>query len=146
LEFFGKYYLSFNTTDKQTGIDQYAVMEQLVSEFGTFSWAGADAPWVTTRSPHTLDDQSLNSVLRVSALDQAVHEYVATLIPDETMRTISAEQMRTYGVFAVIGFIMLCCFAIVISVLVSRIRKKKSNSKVDEEEIIDEDNTKEYEN
>ncbi len=90
-----KYYIVFNTSDKETGIDHYEVMEEPLTQFGSFQWGRADAPWVRARSPYILADQSLNSIIRVKALDKAGNEYIATLIPDETMRTLSHSQITT---------------------------------------------------
>jgi hypothetical protein len=86
--FGGKYFIVFNTTDKETGIDHYEVLEEPLTELGDFSWGGADVPWITTRSPYTLEDQSLNSTIYVKAIDKAGNEYVAKLIPGEDARGI----------------------------------------------------------
>lgn len=137
LAFSGKYYISFNTTDKQTGIDQYQVMEQPLSEFGTFSWGRADAPWIVTRSPYVLKDQSLNSVIRVRAIDKAGNEYIATLLPEESMRTLSREQLATFATFGVIGLIILFCFGIIFSVARKQLKKRK---KLKAEETNEENN------
>lgn len=90
LTFAGKHYIVFNTADKQTGIDAYYVMEEPLSELGLFQWGRADAPWIQTRSPYVLKDQTLSSVIRVKAVDKAGNEYVATLVPDESQRSITA--------------------------------------------------------
>lgn len=127
LDFSGKYYISFNTLDKQTGIDQYQVMEQPIEQFGTFTWGRADAPWITARSPYVLDDQSLNSIIRVRALDKAGNEYIATLLPDESMRTLSHMQITTFAVFGLITLIVLGCFGIIISFVLTRLKRKKNS-------------------
>jgi hypothetical protein len=105
--FGGKYFIVFNTTDKQTGIDQYQVMEEPVSKVGSFEWGRADAPWITIRSPYVLEDQSLNSVIRVKAIDKAGNEYIATLIPDESMQSFSLTQMIVIGAGLVIILLLL---------------------------------------
>ncbi len=104
--FGGKHFIVFNTTDKQTGIDQYQVMEERLSGRFTFDWGRADAPWITTRSPYVLKDQSLNSIIRVRALDKAGNEYIATLVPEENLRRLSSD---SYIFFAVVGFVGLVC-------------------------------------
>lgn len=96
--FSGKYYIVFNTSDKQTGIDHYEVIEEPMSQFGAFQWGRADAPWITTRSPYVLKDQSLNSIVRVKAVDKAGNERIANLLPDESMRTMSYSQIITIAV------------------------------------------------
>lgn len=89
----GRYYITFNTTDKQTGIDRYEVMEEPLSNFSSFTWGGANAPWIQARSPHVLKDQSLNSLIRVKAVDKAGNEYIATYVPDEALRTVPLVQV-----------------------------------------------------
>jgi len=55
----GKYYVTFNTTDKQTGIDHYEVMEEPLTQMGTFQWGRADAPWLKPdhANVYVLEDQ-----------------------------------------------------------------------------------------
>jgi len=102
--FSDRYYISFNTTDKQTGIDRYEVMEEPVSQAGSFNWGRADAPWLPAVSPYILTDQSLNSIIRVKATDKAGNEYIATIIPDEDLRTLSRDQIMSYVLY---GFTLL---------------------------------------
>ena len=94
------YYIVFNTTDKETGIDRYEVMEEPLAQAGLFLWGRADAPWRTAVSPYVLRDQSLNSIIRVKAIDKAGNEYVANLVPDEKLRTMSHLQILTYVLWA----------------------------------------------
>jgi hypothetical protein len=126
------YYVVFNTTDKQTGIDVYQIMEEPLTQFGSFQWGRADAPWIEAQSPYTLQDQSLNSIIRVRAIDKAGNEYIANLIPDESLRTLSQEQLLTY-VLAAAGMLLLIVLSAITFIFV---RKRKRNiADVDEEEI-----------
>ncbi len=129
--FTGNYFIVFSTTDKQTGISHYEIMEEPAEEFKHFSWGGVDAPWVTANSPYVLQDQSLNSIIRVKAIDKAGNEYVATLIPDETMQSISRNQILIY-VFMGIGATVLLILAMGLWFF---IRRRKSNNNDDEVEI-----------
>lgn len=128
-----KYYIVFNTTDKQTGIDQYQVMEEPLTQFGSFQWGGADAPWEEARSPYVLKDQSLNSIIRVKAIDKAGNEYISNLIPDESMRTVSRTQVMTTVAIGV-GIVLLLAFGLLLFFYIKRIRKNKVT---DEDEVID---------
>lgn len=104
--FGGKHFIVFNTSDKQSGIDHYEVMEEPFSEFATFRWGRADAPWIETESPYVLIDQSLNSTIRVKAIDKAGNTRIATLIPDEALRSISQDRLITLvivGLFALLS-------------------------------------------
>ncbi|MCA9358772.1 hypothetical protein KC926_01045 [Candidatus Kaiserbacteria bacterium] len=122
--FNGKYYVAFETTDKQTGVDHYEVMEEPLTQFGTFQWGRADAPWLRVKQPpfHVLEDQSLNSIIRVKAIDKAGNEYIANLIPDDSMRTISRGQLVTSLI--VIASIVL----LVALVVVWRYRRRKTQA------------------
>lgn len=95
----GAYFIAFSTTDKQTGIDRYEVREEPLSQFDHFIWGRANVSWVETRSPYILDDQSLNSIIRVRAIDKAGNEYIATYVPDEELRTLSLSQFLSYVLF-----------------------------------------------
>ncbi len=109
----GKYYAIFNTTDKQTGIDQYQVMEEPIEDRFSFNWGRADAPWVTTRSPHLLKDQSLNSTIYIKAIDKAGNEYIATLVPEQAMSTVPVENVVLYGVLGFLLFVLLVAVALI---------------------------------
>jgi len=119
----GKRSIVFNTTDKQTGIDEYQVMEEPISSLFDFRWGRADAPWVTSRSPHRLDDQSLNSIIRVKAIDKAGNEYTATLIPDESMRGVSVRDMLLGGAVGLIVLLLLGTTLLVVRARRRRISK-----------------------
>jgi hypothetical protein len=104
--FSGKYFISFNTSDKQSGIDHFEVMEEPFKDFALFRWGRADAPWHITESPYVLEDQTLNSTILVKALDKAGNERVVRLVPDEALRGIS------HGMFvAVVGLAALIIIA-----------------------------------
>ena len=85
--FGGKYFITFNTTDKQTGIDRYEVKEVPLGRFNFFGLGRMNVPWRPAVSPYLLQDQSLNSTILVKAIDKAGNEYIATLVPDESLRS-----------------------------------------------------------
>jgi hypothetical protein len=122
--FDGKYFIVFNTSDKETGISHYEVMEEPLSEFGRFAWGGADAPWIEARSPYVLSDQSLNSTIRVRALDKAGNEYIATYVPLESERKMSTETLYGYVAIAV-GLTVIGVLGMIVWQWVRR-RKAKS--------------------
>jgi hypothetical protein len=121
----GKYHIVFNTTDKQTGIDQYQVMEEPLEKFWDFEWGRADAPWITARSPYILDDQSLNSTIRVKAIDKAGNEYIATLVPSEDIRGVSADQMIMWGAIGFMGLLVLAVLGVIGRTLYRRRKEKQ---------------------
>ncbi len=93
--FSGRYFVIFNSNDKQSGMDHYEVMEEPFSEWATFKWGRADAPWVKSESPYVLEDQTLNSTIRVKAIDKAGNERIATLVPDVALRSMSRDAVLT---------------------------------------------------
>ena len=93
--FNNEYFIVFNSNDKQSGIDHYEVMEEPFAEFSAFKWGGADAPWIETESPYVLKDQTLNSTIRVKAIDKAGNIRVVTLVPDTALRSMSRDMLIT---------------------------------------------------
>jgi len=66
--FEGKYFIIFNTQDKQTGIDHYEVKE-------------GDKDWKIAESPYLLEDQKLQSIIKVKAVDKAGNERIVEFSP-----------------------------------------------------------------
>lgn len=96
----GKNYLIFNTTDKQSGIDHYEVLETRFDDSAEddswFSWLKgkkAGPKWKAATIPYILEDQSLTSNIKVKAIDKAGNERVEEYFikdgkpaPDTAMR------------------------------------------------------------
>jgi hypothetical protein len=82
-----KFFIEFNTTDKQSGLSHYEVIEETTADSNLFRFGAVTSPWAEARSPYVLKDQSLQSVIRVKAIDKAGNEYIATLVPDAALRT-----------------------------------------------------------
>jgi hypothetical protein len=121
--FNNKYFIIFNTTDKQTGIAHYEVIEEPLEESGLFGWGAVDAPWQRARSPYVLSDQSLNSIIRVRAVDKAGNEYVATLIPEESLRGIPFNTIIEYVIIGVGIFTLVLLIGFILYRLVRRVRR-----------------------
>lgn len=102
-----RYFITFGTTDKQTGIDHYEVMEEPLDASDLFTWGSATAPWIKTRSPYVLKNQTLNSTIRVKAIDKAGNEYIATLVPDEALRTTPWQTTVVYAAGATVLVLVL---------------------------------------
>lgn len=86
--FSGDYYIVFSTTDKQSGMDHYEVMEEPIEELSLFRWGIPDLAWTETKSPYVLRDQGLRSVVRVKAVDKSGNERIAVFAPEETARVV----------------------------------------------------------
>ncbi len=130
--FSGRYFISFNSQDKQSGIDHYEVIEEPLEDFYAFKWGGADAPWVETESPYVLKDQTLNSTIRVKAIDKAGNETIAVLVPEEALRTISRERLTS--LFVSVGGALLV--VLVLAYILIR-RKKALIKKAPEEQLYE---------
>lgn len=115
--FSGKYFITWNSQDKQSGIDHYEVMEESLSDLYAFRWGRADAPWMRAESPYVLKDQSLNSTLRVKAIDKAGNERIAVLVPDKALRSLSRDRAIT---FALVGGIAFISLMLIVYVLIER--------------------------
>jgi hypothetical protein len=139
--FGGKYFIVFNTTDKQTGIDQYQVMEEPISAFWDFAWGRADAPWITARSPYELQDQSLNSTIRVRAIDKAGNVYVDTLLPSDDLRTTPPGTVL--AIVLLIAVAITIFIAILVGVFLWRRRRARKADDQNDAPISDEDLTNE---
>lgn len=148
----GKYYITFRTTDKQTGIDHYEVMEEPLAHLGSFEWGRADAPWLIPKQPHihVLNDQSLNISIRVKAVDKAGNEYIATLIPDESLRTTPEGENTMIAVFAIASLLLIVLIFFVIRLIIKVKKRKIPEEKTDlsnnTEEVEDNEVQENYEN
>ncbi len=120
--FSNRWFITFNTTDKQSGIDHYEVMEEPLADFWDFRWGAVDAPWEEARSPYVLKDQSLNSTIRVRAIDKAGNEYVATLVPEKGQQAITRNALIVYA-FA--GTFVLVLIGLTIAALLARRRTRE---------------------
>ena len=69
--FEGKYFITFSTADKQTGIDYYEIKE--IPPI----WKLKIAKWQKAESPYLLKDQTLSSIIKVKAVDKAGNERIA---------------------------------------------------------------------
>lgn len=112
--FSGKYFITFNSQDKQSGIDHYEVMEEPIEDLYSFTWGGVEAPWTTEESPYVLNDQTLNSTIRVKAIDKAGNETMATLVPDAALRSMSMDRIITTAIGAGVLFAVLLSIGVLI--------------------------------
>lgn len=133
----GDYFIVFNTTDKQTGIAEYQVLEEPLAEQSLFRFGGVGVGWRQAVSPYRLRDQTLNSTIRVKAIDKAGNERIATLVPDASLRTSSITLLEwvVYGG----GLFFLLLLAIVMVVLLRR-KKRLKEEEIDEVEEINNEN------
>lgn len=126
----GKYVLIFSAQDKETGIDRYEVMEISQEEKDAENqesllkkisiWRKKPA-WIAAQSPYLLADQSLDSYIRVKAIDKANNERMVEYFPPEEER--AKVKKVSYGpVFMLSLFlvIILPLFIIIVKIFKSR--------------------------
>ena len=135
--FSNKYFIVFNTTDKQSGVASYEVMEEPLELRNLFMWGRADAPWKTVRSPYVLEDQSLSSTIRVRAIDKAGNEYVAVLEPDSASRTLPRELYIAGALLAAGVFILLIGIFLLVRFWHRRRKRIKADADASTEEIVE---------
>jgi len=66
--FEGKYFITFSTTDKQTGIDYFEIKE-------------GKGDWEKVTPPYLLKDQGLENIIKVKAVDKAGNERITEYAP-----------------------------------------------------------------
>lgn len=86
--FEGKYFLSFATQDKTSGVDHYEVIEEprknvLENFIINLLKKESEVPekWKVAKSPYLLEDQSLQSKILVKAVEKAGNERIAEIMP-----------------------------------------------------------------
>lgn len=137
--FNNQYYIVFSSIDKQTGIDRYEVLEIRSGE------VVGDAPkmnlldrltkqkrervdWMLANTPQLLRDQTLQSVIRVKAIDKAGNEREVSFIPPE-----SEKQKIKNSFFNSLFVILLTVGAIIILIILITYIFKKSHAKNNKE-------------
>jgi hypothetical protein len=114
--FNGQWFAIFSTVDKQTGIDHYEVAEVPPSQLNTpqNQWN-----WIRAISPYLIQDQSLNDVIAVRAIDMAgntrVEEYTPTAPAAAPVQKNWAAAMLPY--LAIIGISGLAIFQLIVHFL-----------------------------
>lgn len=111
--FDGKWFISFATTDKQSGIDHYEIQESITGSIDSGDWKIATSPYVLT-------DQNLNSFIFVLAVDRQGNEKIIQVYPRNPLSWYARNSSMIIG----IGGVILT--ASILSVLYKR--KRKTNS------------------
>jgi len=120
--FDGKYFIIFSTTDKQTGIDRYEVLETgqdklpgqrpKRSFFDTlFGKKDQEPSWKQANIPYLLEDQSLRSVIKVKAVDKAgnerIQEYIPSSIPAPPAEIRTSHSLVIMILLIIIGIALI---------------------------------------
>lgn len=125
----GKWYVVFTTLDKQSGIDHFEIFETDIENDGFKRGESEKAQWIRITSPHVLQDQTLNSIIRIRAFDKAGNQRLAALIPDESLRKKEAfgsiQAPKRENILLVFGGIALLILLVVVLFVMRRARKIK---------------------
>jgi hypothetical protein len=81
--FDGKYYITFETKDKQSGIAYYEISEKPITFIFLAKPDINNLKFKKAESPYILEDQSLRSYIVVKAVDKAGNEQIAILPPQK---------------------------------------------------------------
>lgn len=114
----GRYYLMFNTVDKQSGLDHYEVSEQrVITSIYQKIYDGLlsvlpgreqrNANWQVASAPYVLKDQKLNSTIRVKAVDKAGNQLVIERAPETWFKTEEIIVATAIFVLLLLGVAML---------------------------------------
>lgn len=135
----GKFYIIFSTVDKQSGIDHYEVQE-LAKEGGgrwdelwkyfrnAFGMKKKDPVWNRSSMPYLLKDQTLNSVIRVKAVDKAGNERIIEYVPQAKVKIsmLSVDYIKYHPIRAAVSFILLIAVLGIIWLIIMRRKKDLS--------------------
>lgn len=114
----GKYYLMFNTVDKQSGLDHYEVSEQhVITSVYQKIYDGLlsvlpgreqrNANWQVATAPYVLKDQKLNSKIRVKAVDKAGNQMVVERAPQTWLSPVEIIVVIVIFVLILLGAALL---------------------------------------
>jgi len=106
--FDNQYFVSFLATDKESGISHYEIQEGING-------------FIPTKSPHLLQDQSLESTLQIKAVDMAGNESLITPILTEA-------QGVPYGTYVIWSLGVLAILILIL--LLWRLRMAKSRKNI----------------
>jgi hypothetical protein len=132
--FDNKYYVVFSTTDKQSGLDRYEVLEikpgEEVGVAPAVSWLDrlfkrpeAAPAWQSAVMPYVLKDQDLASIIKVKAVDKAGNERIVEYVPPLTAAKPEAPRLYLGIIAAIVLFTFLAALSLIIII------KRRKNGK-----------------
>jgi len=112
----GRYFVVFQTTDKQSGVAKYELIERDVDRPEYIRGTRTKATWRPVESPYVLQDQTLQSTIVVRAIDNAGQIREESLLPNPD----EGESTGSGRALAVIGGILVFLVAIGIAIYTRR--------------------------
>lgn len=126
------YVLIFDTTDKQSGVEHYELVEEDPKSFGFRFGSRIKAKMSIAKSPYVLQDQTLSSRIVVRAFDHAGN-FEESILPPKNLPPIF--NPYSYDDYIIPGILLIICVMSVI--LITRHYYKKKEKTI--EDIIDEE-------
>ncbi len=102
--FGGKYYITFETKDKQSGIAYYEIAERPINILFMAKPDFKDLEFKKADSPYVLEDQSLKSYIFVKAVDKAGNERIEYLPPQ---KILSIDDFVSLSIFVILLVLIL---------------------------------------
>lgn len=107
----GKYFIAWASTDKQSGVDHYEVLETNPWKFGFFTSDDRKSYWTVAESPYFLKDQNLRSKIMVKAIDKMGNERIAEYNPNTSFIPVVDNQwIEVTALLAVLAFLFSAAY------------------------------------
>jgi len=116
------HYIIFSTTDKQSGVDHYQVLETDPDRFGMLTWFSREAYWTETQSPYVLRDQRLSSKIMVKAVDKNGNERVVEYTPPMSPIKVFTRPSVLLSILVLLLFVAISALCIVLVLRAVRAR------------------------
>lgn len=131
--FNNRFYIIFHTVDKQSGLDHYEVLEtrndketgisEKKSIFERFFTSITSVPeWKIAEIPYVLEDQELNSVIRVKAVDKAGNERFVEYIPPAEFKAEAQTSLEKILFMLLLGIGVIIIILVIIFIYVKKFR------------------------
>lgn len=98
--FGNKWFVSFSTQDKQSGIDHYEIQESRSGAIDSKKWKQATSPYV-------LEDQELHSYIYITAIDRQGNERVIKVFPKHDSTWLYRYGWGIAGLLVVLALIVI---------------------------------------
>ena len=99
--FEGKYFITFSTADKQTGLDYYEI-----AELNLFERIFKIEKWQKGISPYLLEDQRLWSIIEVRAVDKAGNVRMAEFKPAMKWSGLTSWALLVLAVVGLVSYLL----------------------------------------
>ena len=140
--FDGQYFIIFSTSDKETGIDHYEILEinndklqdkKFKRNFFNILFNKKDEPlkWKLASSPYLLKDQSLQSIIKVKAIDKAGNERIIEYAPHTSIQ----KKTKWYSQQNLFMLLLIIVVLLILLGLLFLFKKIRSNKKNEEEKF-----------